>query len=83
MIQQELMIQSRRERLSAISAISAVSMTGELYLAVQDHSYKGPDVIRFSERLLEEVPGKLLLNWDGAPIHRSPRSTRLLYSTMP
>ena len=54
-----------------LSAISAISATGELYLAVQDHSYKGPDVIRFLEQLLREIPGKLLLIWDGAPIHRS------------
>ena len=54
-----------------LSAISAISITGELYLAVQDHSYKGPDVIRFLEGLLQEIPGKLLLIWDGAPIHRS------------
>ena len=54
-----------------LSAISAISTTGELYLAAQDHSYKGPDVIRFLEHLLREIPGKLLLIWDGAPIHRS------------
>ena len=57
-----------RERLSAVSAIS---MTGELYLAAQDHSYKGADIIRFLEQLLEEIPGKLLVIRDGAPIHRS------------
>ena len=62
-----------RRRLSYdhLSAISAISMTGELYLAVQDHSYKGTDVIRFLEQLLEEIPGQLLVIWDGAPIHRS------------
>ena len=62
-----------RRRLSYdhLSAISAISMTGELYMAVQEHSYKGPDVIRFLEQLLEEMPGKLLVLWDGAPIHRS------------
>ena len=54
-----------------LSAISAISMSGELYLAMQDCSYKGPDVIRFLEQLLEEIPGKLLVIWDGAPIHRS------------
>ena len=46
-------------------------MTGELYLAAQDHSYKGADIIRFLEQLLEEIPGKLLVIRDGAPIHRS------------
>ena len=59
------------DHLSAISAISAISMTGELYLAVQEHSYKGADVIRFLEQLLKQIPGKLLVIWDGAPIHRS------------
>ena len=29
-----------------LSSISAISITGELYLAVQDHSYTRPDVIR-------------------------------------
>ena len=47
------------------------SMTGDLYFAVQDHSYKSPDVIGFLEKLLAEIPGKLLVIWDGAPIHRS------------
>lgn len=28
-------------------------------------------MIRFLEQLLREIPGKLLLIWDGAPIHRS------------
>ena len=51
--------------------LSAISITGELYLAAQAHSYKGPDVIRFLEQLLREIPGKLLLIWDGAPVHCS------------
>ena len=60
-----------REHLSAISAVSAVSMTGELYLAAQDHSYEGADIISFLEQLLEEIEGSLLVIWDGAPVHRS------------
>ena len=54
-----------------LSAISAISMAGELYLAVQDHSCRSPEVVRFLERLLAEIPGKLLAIWDGAAIHRS------------
>ena len=54
-----------------LSAISAISMTGELYLAVQDHSYRSNDVIAFLKQLLAEIPGQLLVIWDGAPIHRS------------
>ena len=54
-----------------LSAISAVSMTGELYLAAQDHSYKSADIISFLEQLLEEIEGGLLVIWDGSPVHRS------------
>lgn len=54
-----------------LSAISAISMTGDRYLAVQDHSCKGSDVIAFLEQLLTAIPGKLLVIGDGAPIHRS------------
>ena len=53
-----------------LSAISAISLTGEIYLAVQDHAYKGADVIEFLKQLLAAIPGKLLVIWDGAPIHR-------------
>ena len=59
-----------RRRLSR-EHLSAISMTGELYLAMPDHPYKGPDVTRFLEQLLAELPGQLLVIWDGAPIHRS------------
>lgn len=54
-----------------LSAISAVTPEGELYLEAQTSSIKGPDVIRFVDHLLEAVPGKLLLVWDGNTIHRS------------
>ena len=54
-----------------LNAISVVSLSGELYLAAPDHLYKGPDVIRFLEQLLAELPGWLLVIWGGAPIHRS------------
>ena len=29
------------------------------------------DVVAFLEHLLREVPGRLMIIWDGAPIHRS------------
>ena len=32
---------------------------------------KGPQVIEFLRALHRQLPGKLLLLWDGAPIHRS------------
>ena len=62
-----------------LSAISAISMTGDLYLAAQDHAYQSNDVIEFPassagqalKQPLAAIPGKLLVIWDGAPIHRS------------
>jgi transposase len=54
-----------------LSAISAIAPDGELYLEVQDRALKGPDVVRFLGHLLGEIPGKLLVVWDGLPTHRS------------
>jgi len=36
----------------------------------QKHSIKGEDVVRFLRHLLRQIPGKLLVIWDGSPIHR-------------
>jgi transposase len=54
-----------------LAAISAITPSGELYLQLQDHAFKAPDVVRFLQHLLDQVPGKLLVVWDGLPIHRS------------
>lgn len=34
-------------------------------------SIKSPQVVEFLRALLRHLPGKLLVVWDGAPIHRS------------
>lgn len=54
-----------------LAAIGGLSMDGRLVMHLQDHSFKGPDVVRFLQLLLRKVPGKLLVIWDGASIHRS------------
>ena len=53
-----------------LSVISGVSPEGKLYMMVQERAYKSPDVVNFLRHLLRHVPGKLLVLWDGAPIHR-------------
>jgi transposase len=53
-----------------LSAIGGLTMDGRLFMQMQDHSYKGPDVVRFLQMLLRKLPGKLLVIWDGATIHR-------------
>lgn len=37
----------------------------------QDRALKGADVVRFLKPLLRRLAGKLLVVWDGSPIHRA------------
>jgi transposase len=54
-----------------LSAISAISPAGKLYFHSQGRAINSDNVVAFLEHLLREVPGRLLVIWDGAPIHRS------------
>ncbi len=54
-----------------LSAISALSPEGKRSFSCQDHALNSADVVAFLEHLRREVPGRLVLIWDGAPIHRS------------
>lgn len=53
-----------------VSAMGGITPEGRLFMQTQDHSYTGPDVVRFLQGLTREISGKLLVIWDGAPIHR-------------
>lgn len=57
-----------REHLSAISAISPEE---QLYFHCQEWALNSVDVVAFLEYVLREVAGRLVIIWDGAPIHRS------------
>jgi transposase len=50
--------------------ISAITLEGKLLMMEQERSFKSQDVVRFLRHLLGQIPGKLLLIWDGSPIHR-------------
>ena len=54
-----------------LSVISAITMEGKLLMMEQERSFKSQDVVRFLRHLLGQIPGKLLVIWDGSPIHRS------------
>jgi len=41
------------------------------YFQIHKGSIKGPQVIEFLQHLQRHIPGKLLVLWDGASIHRS------------
>jgi transposase len=53
-----------------LSVIGGITPEGRIFMQMQEHSYKGPDVVRFLQLLLREIPGKILIIWDGASIHR-------------
>lgn len=54
-----------------VSAISAITPSGQLLLHVQEQAYHGSDVVRFLKHVMRHIGGKLLIMWDGASIHRS------------
>ena len=41
------------------------------YFQIHAGSIRSPQVVEFLEHLQRHLPGKLLILWDGAPIHRS------------
>ena len=53
-----------------LSAISGLTPDGRLLLRTLTRAFKGPDVVRFLRHLLRQIPGQLLVIWDGSPIHR-------------
>jgi transposase len=62
-----------RDHLSVIRGITA---TDQLLTHIQEHAFKGPDVVRF----LRHLRGPLLVIWDGIPIHRDKAVRALLAS---
>jgi transposase len=54
-----------------LSAISALSLEGKLYFHCQDRAIHSEDVVAFLAHRLREVAGRMVIIWDGAPIHRS------------
>jgi transposase len=63
-----------------LAAIGGLTPDGRLFVQTQTQSYHSADVVRFLRVLflrvlflrvlLRKISGKLLLIWDGAPIHR-------------
>jgi transposase len=53
-----------------LAATSAITPDGRLFMQMQNHAYCSEEVVRFLRLLLRKIKGKLLVIWDGAPIHR-------------
>jgi transposase len=48
-----------------------MSPEGKLYFACQACALNSEDVVAFLEHPLREVPDRMVIIWDGAPVHRS------------
>lgn len=54
-----------------LSLISGVTPQGGLFVRMQDRPFRGADAARFLRHLVEHVSPRLLVVWDGSPLHRS------------
>lgn len=61
-----------------LSAISGLTLDGRLLLQMRERAFRGPEVVAFLRHLLRQIPGPLLVIWDGAPIHRAQPVRELL-----
>ena len=53
-----------------LSAMSGLTLDGRLFLQVQEPTYTAETVVGFLRHLLRQIHGKVLVIWDGAPIHQ-------------
>jgi hypothetical protein len=59
-----------------LSAISAITPDGRLFLMVQEDPIRSPDVVRFLRHLVSHLPAPLLVIWDHSrPTARSRSAT--------
>jgi hypothetical protein len=49
-----------------LSVISGITLEGKLLMMEQERSFKSEDVVCFLRHLLRQIPGKLLVIWDGS-----------------
>lgn len=54
----------------SLSIIGGLALL-RFYFQIHPGSIKGPQVVEFLRHLQRHIPGKLLILWDGAAIHRS------------
>jgi len=55
-----------------LSVMSGVTPQGKLYTLARQTSLTGLDSVQFLEHLLRETASRLVVIWDGSPIHRGP-----------
>jgi transposase len=63
-----------------LSVMGGVTPTGKLYVLVRQESLNGLHTIEFLKHLIRHVGPRLLVIWDGSPIHRRVAVTEFLAS---
>jgi transposase len=61
-----------------LAAIGGVTLDGRLFLQVRQGAYDSAGMVGFLRVPLRKLPGKLLVVWDGSPIHRGHPITDFL-----
>ena len=61
-----------------LSVISAISPEGDLYMQVRQTAFDSAGIIDFLDNLQEQIDGKIVVVWDGAPIHGSQKVKKYL-----
>jgi transposase len=54
-----------------LSVISGLTLDGQLFVQVQEAAYTAEAVVGFLRQLLCYLRGKVLIIWDGSPIHKA------------
>lgn len=52
-----------------LSVASALTLDGRLLTQVKESAFNGAAIVRFLKHVLSQIPGKIILIWDGAKIH--------------
>lgn len=58
-----------------LSVMSGITMSGKLYTMVASRAFKSSDSVKFLKHVRQQTGSKLLVIWDGCPIHRGAVTT--------
>lgn len=53
-----------------LSAISGITLDGRLFMQTREDAYDAAGVVGFLRVLLRKLRGKVMVIWDGSPIHK-------------
>jgi transposase len=56
-----------------LATIAGITPQGKLFLNTYEHAISSIEVVEFLDCLQRQIPGPLLVIWDGSPTHRSKR----------